>query len=91
MENGISDSSRDFWAASRKYGRAGEHDGLQSQEEDDDRYYTQKFDARCPVDASKVVHTVQVRKATCTRVEDTVEDFRCSRDSKCVKCTENYR
>ena len=90
MENGIADSSRDFWAASRKYGRAGGHDELKPQEEDD-RYYTQKFGGRCPVDASKVVHTVQFRKATCTRVDDTVEDFRCSRDSKCVKCTENYR
>ena len=88
MENGISDSSGDFWASSRKYRGMEEPESGHGEE---DRFYTQKFDSRCPVDASKVVHTVQFRKATCTRVDDTVEDFYCSRDSKCVKCTENYR
>lgn len=55
-----------------------------------EEYYTQSFQATCPVDASRVVHTVRFRKATCTRVDDTVEDLRCSRDGGCVKCTENY-
>ena len=90
MEKEISGSSQDFWASSRKYRQAAGAVPGREQEEDD-RYYTQKFDSRCPVDASKVVHTVQFMKATCTRVDDTVDDFRCSRDSKCVKCTENYR
>lgn len=90
MEKEISGSSGDFWAASRKYAGTAESADEQGQDAEE-RYYTQKFDSRCPVDASKVVHTVQFRKATCTRVEDVVEDFRCSRDSKCVKCTENYR
>lgn len=87
MEREISGSSQDFWAASRKYTQASETaDG-----QEEVGYYTQKFDSRCPVDSSKVIHTVQFRKATCTRVDDTVEDFHCNRDSKCVKCTENYR
>ena len=88
MENGISGSSGDFWASSRKYRGMEEPESGHGEE---DRFYTQKFDSRCPVDASKVVHTVRFMKATCTRVDDTVDDFRCSRDSKCVKCTENYR
>ena len=53
--------------------------------------YTQKFNTICPTDSSKVVHTVRFRKATCTRVDDTVEDFRCSWDGYCVNCTENNR
>lgn len=88
MEKEISGSSSDFWAASRKY-RPGQD--TENGHEEEDRYYTQKFNSICPVDSSKVVHTVQFRKATCTRVDDTVEDFHCSRDGGCVKCTENYR
>ena len=57
----------------------------------DDRYYTEKFKYRCPVDSSDVIHTVRFRKATCTRVDDIVEDFHCSRNSTCVRCLENYR
>ncbi len=57
----------------------------------EERSYTQTFRTTCPVDASKVVHTVRFLKATCTRVDDTVDDFYCSRDSGCVKCTDNYR
>ena len=56
MENGISGSSGDFWASSRKYRGMEEPESGHGEE---DRFYTQKFDSRCPVDASKVVHTVQ--------------------------------
>ena len=57
----------------------------------EDKYYTEKFKSRCPVDSSDVVHTVRFQKATCTRVDDIVDDFHCSRNSTCVRCLENYR
>ena len=56
----------------------------------DSREYTKKFDSMCPVDSSQVVHTVKFLKSTCTRVDDIVDDFHCSRNGSCVKCTENY-
>ena len=36
-------------------------------------------------DSSKVVHTVRFLKSTCTRVDDIVDDFHCSRNGSCVK------
>ena len=60
-------------------------------EEPEDRAYTQQFATICPIDSSKVVHTVRFLKSTCTRVDDIVDDFHCSRNGSCVKCTENYR
>ena len=59
-------------------------------ETSDSREYIKKFDSMCPVDSSKVVHTVKFLKSTCTRVDDIVDDFHCSRNGSCVKCTENY-
>lgn len=79
---------RSAWEASRKYRwkEAGEDSGME-----ESREYTQKFETICPVDSSKVVHTVRFIKSTCTRVDDIVDDFHCSRNGSCVKCTENYR
>ncbi|BFL46892.1 hypothetical protein C3B58_20760 [Lactonifactor longoviformis] len=57
---------------------------------DKDNEYTLTFDSKCPADASKVLHTVIYKKATCTRVDDIILHFHCSRDSKCVKCQHNY-
>ena len=59
-------------------------------ETSDSKTYIKKFDSMCPVDSSKVVHTVTFIKSTCTRVDDIVDDFHCSRNGSCVKCTENY-
>lgn len=87
MEREISDS-KSAWEASRKY-RWKEEKGAAGTEEE--RAYTQKFETICPVDSSKVVHTVRFLKSTCTRVDDIVDDFHCSRNGSCVKCTENYR
>lgn len=56
-----------------------------------EKTYITKFETICPVDSSKVVHTVTFIKSTCTRVDDIVDDFRCSRNGSCIKCTENYR
>lgn len=86
MEREISDSKQG-WEASRKY-RWKEGEGGNMEE---DRAYTQRFETVCPVDSSKVVHTVRFLKSTCTRVDDIVDDFHCSRNGSCVKCTENYR
>lgn len=68
------------WDSSHKY-----HGG------EEDRSYTQKFETSCPVDSSRVVQTVRFIRSTCTRVDDIVDDFHCSRNSSCVKCQENYR
>ena len=59
-------------------------------ETSDSKTYIKKFASMCPVDSSKVVHTVTFIKSTCTRVDDIVDDFHCSRNGSCVKCTENY-
>ena len=45
---------------------------------------------KCLTDASDVTHTVLYKKSTCTRIDDLVLNFHCSRDSKCVKCQQNY-
>lgn len=54
--------------------------------------YTQNYNYRCPTDASKVVHTVTLKKGSCSRFpEDVMTSFICSRNSACAKCAENYR
>lgn len=55
-----------------------------------DNEYTVTVNTKCLTDASKVVHTIVYKKATCTRVDDVILHFSCSRDSKCVKCQQNY-
>lgn len=87
MEQETSDFKQSL-KESRKYRWKESGEG---QEPEEDRAYTQKFETICPVDSSKVVHTVRFLKSTCTRVDDIVDDFRCSRNASCVKCTENYR
>ena len=57
---------------------------------EEDRRYTEKFESICPTDSSKVIHTVTFIAASCSRVDDLVEDFHCSRNSSCVKCQMNY-
>ncbi|MDD3220182.1 MAG: hypothetical protein PHC41_10270 [Lachnospiraceae bacterium] len=52
--------------------------------------YTITTEYKCPTDASKVNHTIVFKRATCTRVDDLLLHFRCSRDSCCVKCQQNY-
>ncbi len=66
-------------------------EGGEGEEPREDRAYTQKFETVCPVDSSKVIHTVRFLKSTCTRVDDIVDDFHCNRNGSCVKCMENYR
>lgn len=53
--------------------------------------YTQKHDTTCPIDRTKVLHTVTFQKSTCSRFEDSVAHFLCSRNSSCKKCTDMYR
>ena len=53
--------------------------------------YTKNFESRCPVDSSKVQHTVTYTKGSCSRYpEDTMTSFVYSRNSACVKCSQNY-
>lgn len=52
--------------------------------------YTQTHHGKCIIDASPVTHTITYQKSTCTRVDDIILYFHCSRDSKCVKCQQNY-
>lgn len=87
MERETSDFKQG-WEASRKYRWK---EGKEGESMEEDRAYTQKFETICPIDSSKVVHTVRFLKSTCTRVDDIVDDFHCNRNGSCVKCTENYR
>ncbi|MGI6018003.1 MAG: hypothetical protein ACOX8M_04280 [Marvinbryantia sp.] len=53
--------------------------------------YTENYEYKCPTDASKVVHTVTYKKGSCSRYpEDIMISFVCSRNSACVKCSQNY-
>ena len=87
MEREISDFNQRL-KESRKYRWKESKEGQELEEE---RAYTQRFETICPTDSSKVVHTVRFLKSTCTRVDDIVDDFHCSRNGSCVKCMESYR
>lgn len=87
MEREISDFNQRL-KESRKYRWKESKEGQDLEEE---RAYTQRFETSCPTDSSKVVHTVRFLKSTCTRVDDIVDDFHCTRNGSCVKCMENYR
>ena len=52
--------------------------------------YTSTYTYKCPNDSTEVTHTILYQKATCTRVDDVILHFRCSRDSGCVNCQQNY-
>lgn len=57
---------------------------------DEKEEYTNICSCKCPTDSSMVTHTVTYQKSTCTRVDDLLLYFHCSRDSRCVKCQQNY-
>lgn len=57
---------------------------------ENENQYTSTYESKCPTDSSKVTHTVVYKKATCTRIDDIILHFSCDRDSKCVKCYQNY-
>lgn len=44
----------------------------------------------CPKDQSEVTLTILYTKATCSRVSDKIQRFRCSMDSSCEDCREDY-
>lgn len=44
----------------------------------------------CPRDGSKVIHKITFKKATCTRVPDSVLHFVCSHDPLCEECAGEY-
>lgn len=55
-----------------------------------DTFYEKEELSTCPQDGSGVIHKITFKKATCTRVPDTVLHFVCSRDSGCQECAEEY-
>lgn len=55
-----------------------------------DDEYIKTYQSKCLTDASDVTHTIIFKRATCSRVDDLIIHFHCSRDSKCVKCQQNY-
>ncbi|MCI8815139.1 MAG: hypothetical protein HFH60_11065 [Lachnospiraceae bacterium] len=57
---------------------------------DDENQYTCTYKYKCPNDSTEATHTILYKKATCTRVDDVILHFHCSRDSGCVKCQQNY-
>ena len=87
MEREISGFDQEL-RASRKYRWK---EGKEGEQPEEDRAYTQRFETICPIDSSKVVHTVRFLKSTCPRVDDIVDDFHCNRNGSCARCTENYR
>lgn len=44
----------------------------------------------CPKTRREAVHTLTYKKATCTRVPDTLLHFACSQNPRCKECTEEY-
>lgn len=54
------------------------------------REYTRKERARCPRMNKDVTHTILYRKATCTRVPDTILHFSCDGDLRCGDCERDY-
>lgn len=52
--------------------------------------YEKEEASACPQDGSRVIHKITFKKATCTRVPDTVLHFVCSRDPLCEECAGEY-
>ena len=52
--------------------------------------YKKEEEASCPKNGQKATHTLTYKKATCTRVQDTLLHFMCSVDSRCKECVEEY-
>lgn len=52
--------------------------------------YLSNIPAKCPADQSDVTHEIIFQRSTDPDDDDIVQEFHCSRDSKCVKCRQNY-
>ena len=52
--------------------------------------YTKTEESACPKNQKAAVHTLRYKKATCSRVPDTILHFSCSLDSRCKDCQEDY-
>lgn len=55
-----------------------------------DTLYEKEELSTCPQDRTEVIHKITFKKATCTRVPDTVLHFVCSRNPHCQECAEEY-
>lgn len=52
--------------------------------------YLSNIPAKCPADQSDVTHEIIFQRSPDPDDDDIVQEFHCSRDSKCVKCRQNY-
>lgn len=52
--------------------------------------YKKEETSTCPRDQREAVHTLTYKKATCSRVPDTLLHFMCSRNPRCKECAEDY-
>lgn len=52
--------------------------------------YKKEETPTCPRDQREAVHTLTYKKATCSRVPDTLLHFMCSRNPRCKECAEDY-
>lgn len=52
--------------------------------------YKKEEMASCPKNHREATHTLTYKKATCTRVPDTLLHFMCSLNPRCKECVEEY-
>ena len=52
--------------------------------------YIKEEMASCPKNHREATHTLTYKKATCTRVPDTLLHFMCSLNPRCKVCVEEY-
>lgn len=52
--------------------------------------YIKEETSACPKNHREAVHTLTYRKATCTRVPDTLLYFACNLNPGCKECMEDY-
>lgn len=52
--------------------------------------YDKSYDAICPKDSVKTLHTVTYARVTCSRFRESVLWFACQKDACCQECREDY-
>lgn len=52
--------------------------------------FTEIHSRICPKDQEEATLTILYTKATCSRVSDRIQKFRCSKNSDCEECREEY-
>lgn len=60
------------------------------EKQNNEEVYTVVYHETCTKNNIEAIHTVTYKKATCTRVDDIILNFHCSRDSLCDECMQKY-